>query len=198
MSGNISHRDIYTNQNYSREKTSDRLVWNSFKEGSRTTFQYIYDQNFERLLNYGLNICSDQSLVEDQIQELFIYLWKKKENLDIKISITTYLIWCLRNRLIKTLRLSKGITLDETLDVIDKNPFQDQADNSEKLKSAVDALPPKQREVIYLKYYQNLGGEEISKIMNITIGTAYNLLSRAISNLRKTIQALIIFSPLFG
>lgn len=180
------------------EKTSDKLIWHSFKEGNRKAFQFIYDQNFEILLQYGLKIVPDQSFVEDQIQDFFIYLWKKKENLDIKKSITIYLIWSLRNRIFKAIKSEKKLTSDDGLDIIPENSATEDRLTPSELKSAVDVLPNKQREAIYLKYYQNLDGEEISNIMNITLGTTYNLLSRALSNLRKQLPNLSLALLAYG
>lgn len=191
------YTDIYSNSEDSGN-SSDKLIWSSFKEGSRTTFEYIYDQNFEKLLNYGLKISSDQSFVEDQIQDLFIYLWKKKEGIDIKISISVYLIWSLRNRILKSLKVQKNIELDNQIDIPDENDSLEQSEKLAQLNSAVDNLPLKQREVIYLKYFQNLDGEEIARVMGITLGSTYNIMSRAIAKLRNTLPSLLIATELFN
>ncbi len=170
-------------------KISDQLIWNSFRDGNRKAFQHIYDQNFNALLRYGLKLVPDQSFVEDQIQDFFIYLWKKKENLEIKSSITIYLLWSLRNRIIKSLKAEKRLVSDEGLEMI-PDSGADTISVPPALKSAVDSLPYKQREAVYLKYYQNLDGKEIAQIMDITLGTTYNLLSRAMANLRKSVPLI--------
>ena len=174
--------------------TSDQLIWHSFKKGNREAFQALYDQNFEVLLQYGLKIVPNRSFVEDNIQDFFIYLWKKKENLNIKASVTVYLIWSFRNRLLKALKTEKKLTSDDGLELTEDDTTSNDRLSPSELKNTVDALPDKQREAIYLKYYLNLDGEEISAIMDITIGTTYNLLSRAISNLRKTISITALIS----
>jgi len=191
------YSDVYSGSDDIGDNTSDKLIWSSFKEGSRTSFEYIYNQNFERLLNYGLKITPDQYLVEDQIQDLFIYLWKKKEGLDIKISIPVYLIWSLRNRMLKSLKVQKNIELNNEIDIPNENDSLEQMEKIAQLNNAVDKLPLKQREVIYLKYFQNLDGEEISKIMGITLGSTYNIMSRAIAKLRENIPALLIATEIF-
>ncbi|MEQ9290141.1 MAG: sigma-70 family RNA polymerase sigma factor [Cyclobacteriaceae bacterium] len=179
------------------ENTSDQLMWRTFREGNRKTFQYIYDQNYGILLRYGLKIIPDQGTVEDHIQELFIYLWKQKANLEIRKSITVYLIWSLRNRLLKFQEKQKVLGSDESLETLEVPEYPQERLSSEELKSAVDSLPGKQREVIYLKYYQNLDGQEIAQIMEITLGTTYNLLSRAIANLRTRLPGLIFLTFYF-
>lgn len=180
-----SYSPKYFQSEKKRNISSDKLLWNSFKEGSRKSFHYIYDQNFECLLNYGLKVSSDQALVEDQIHELFIYLWQKKENLDIHGSITVYLLWSLRNRIISHLKTKREYVVAKEDDLIQEEDDRIREGKFEDLDEAISELPPKQKEAISLKYFQNLDGEEITKVMGITIGTTYNLLSRAIENLRK-------------
>lgn len=181
----------------SRNNSSDKLLWNSFKEGSRKSFQYIYDQNFEQLLRYGLKFSSNQSMVEDQIQELFIYLWQKKENLEIHGSITGYLLWSLRNRIVKQQKATKTYSIENEYALLERSDDSLDEDKFDNLLESLECLPPKQREVIHLKYFQNMDGEEIAKIMNITIGATYNLISRAVINLKSKISTSIILLALF-
>ena len=127
--------------------TSDQLIWNSFRTGDRTAFRDIYDQNFNILLHYGLKLVPDQSFVEDQIQDFFIYLWKKKANLEIRSSITVYLIWSLRNRIIKALKAEKMLISDKELKMEEEAELETLSKTVE-LKNAIRALPDKQREVV--------------------------------------------------
>ncbi|MBV6640650.1 MAG: sigma-70 family RNA polymerase sigma factor [Cyclobacteriaceae bacterium] len=193
-----SYKDKDSHSEKKRNNSSDKLLWNSFKEGSRKSFHYIYDQNFEKLLRYGLQFSSDQALVEDQIHELFIYLWKRKEHLDIQGSITVYLFWSLRNRIIKYMKAYREVAIDNDKELIESDePFFDEH-KYESLSKALQSLPPKQREVLTLRYFQNLDGEEIASIMNITIGATYNLISRAIMNLKSKISIFMMLVALLS
>ena len=176
--------------------TSDQLIWNSFRTGDRTAFRDIYDQNFNILLHYGLKLVPDQSFVEDQIQDFFIYLWKKKANLEIRSSITVYLIWSLRNRIIKALKAEKMLISDKELKM-EEEAESETIGKTVELKNAIKALPDKQREAVYLRYYQNMDGTEIAQTMDITLGATYNLLSRATANLRKSLLPISIITAIF-
>lgn len=168
-------------------KVDDNLLWNSFKEGNRKAFCYIYNENFDKLLLYGLKITHNQDLVEDQIQDFFIYLWNKKGNLTIKYSITNYLLFAFRYRLIRTIKKENKNSPDWESNYIEEIEISDQ-DNISRVNNVVEVLPIKQREIIYLKYFESLDGAEISDIMGISKGGAYNLLSRAMSNLKKKLS----------
>ncbi len=56
--------------------------------------------------------------------------------------------------------------------------------------NALAQLSARQKEIIYLKFYQNLSYEEVSDIMNINYQVARNLLSQAIKTMKKILQKL--------
>ncbi|UXX81390.1 sigma-70 family RNA polymerase sigma factor [Reichenbachiella carrageenanivorans] len=176
------------------EKVSDRLVWHSCREGNKKALESIYDSNYNLLLNVGFKIVPILEVVEDHIQDLFLYIWKNRTSIEIKSNMRVYLLKSLRNNLIKYAQKTRNLTSDEHLNHIPENTIENQNEfGGDELKVLVDNLPQKQMEIIYLKFFQNFEGAEIAEIMNISIGTAYNLLSRAIRNLKKNAGLLTVF-----
>ena len=64
-------------------------------------------------------------------------------------------------------------------------------EKSAALQMAIDKLPPRQREAIYLKYYNNLSGAEIAQVMGISHQTARTTLMNALTNLRKEMKVSV-------
>jgi len=60
--------------------TEERLLV-AFKEGSRTSFDQIYDQLYPSLYNYGYRLCQNEELIKDCIQKVFIDIWQKRDRL---------------------------------------------------------------------------------------------------------------------
>lgn len=79
---------------------NDQQLWEMLRSGSKDALTHIYQAYFFALYNYGINICGEDDLVKDSIQELFIYVWKKKENLGNTDSIKNYLFKSLRRSII--------------------------------------------------------------------------------------------------
>jgi RNA polymerase sigma-70 factor (ECF subfamily) len=77
--------------------------------------------------------------------------------------------------------------------------INNQADKelSQKVFAAIEELSSRQKEIIYLKFHQNLGYEEVSEIMNINYQAARNLVYQAIKVLKKIITVQIICAILF-
>ena len=66
--------------------------------------------------------------------------------------------------------------------------LQDAADKTKRVVLALNQLTNRQKEIVYLKFYQNLGYDEISEIMNINYQVARNLLHQAVKAMKKILQ----------
>jgi RNA polymerase sigma factor (sigma-70 family) len=58
----------------------------------------------------------------------------------------------------------------------------------------INTLPPRQKEIIFLRFYEGLSYDEIADIMSISINSAYKLLYKALENLQQIMGP----SPLLG
>ena len=66
-----------------------------------------------------------------------------------------------------------------------------------RIKQVLNGLPPRQREIMYLRFYENLDFENISQIMEISKQSVHNLLQKAYKNFRaEWVVLLIAFSNL--
>jgi RNA polymerase sigma factor (sigma-70 family) len=56
-----------------------------------------------------------------------------------------------------------------------------------KIEESLTALTPRQREAIYLRFYEDLSFEEVSEILNLNVGGTYKLIYRALDKLKETL-----------
>src|SRR3712207_3626899 len=82
-------------------RLSDRDLWNLFRTGDRSAFDFIYSRYFPLLFGYSTQFCRDKALVKDVIQDLFVHLWDKREAMREVTVIKAYLYTILRNDLIR-------------------------------------------------------------------------------------------------
>lgn len=180
---------------------NDEQLWQVFKNGSRAALAYLYQLYFFKLYNYGIKICQDEDLVKDSIQELFVYLWKKKENLSENNAIKLYLYKSLRRSIYTQLRknqrslFKKEITEQYRFEFILSSEQaliaqEISAQQKEELLQALNQLPQRQKEVVFLRYFENLSPQEVSIAMSLTLNSTYVLLSRAISFLKKHVDKI--------
>ncbi|WP_020531979.1 RNA polymerase sigma factor [Flexithrix dorotheae] len=185
-------------------KTEDvDLLLNNFQKGDRISFEKIYKFYHPILFNYGRQFGLSETIVDDCIQDIFIEIWNSRERLKIN-ALKFYLIKCLRNRITKY--LSKNLREKEKAEKYWKEEFEIsydpailglQAQNKSELESRlinnIKQLSPKQREIIFLIFYNNLSYSEAAEVLNIKIKTVYNQVHNSINSLREALISLLIF-----
>jgi len=175
--------------------THNATLWYQFKEGDSQALGELAKNHYRVLFNYATKFTKDKELIKDCIQDLFLYLWDHRENLQTSPFVTIYLLKSLRNNLFKKLNqerkliadefnidlpVSEGTTIEST--IIEVELFYE---NELKIKTILSSLPKRQQEVIFLKFYEGLGIEEIAEIMDMNRQSVSNLLQRAIQNLKQ-------------
>src|SRR5690606_21215281 len=88
-------------------------LWSQFKSGNKKALESIYRSYINDLINYGYKITPDADLIKDAIQDLFIELWKSRENLCNVIEPKFYLFKALRNKLYRDLKGESYVSLSE-------------------------------------------------------------------------------------
>ncbi|WP_162053173.1 RNA polymerase sigma factor [Pontibacter pamirensis] len=175
-------------------------LWTNFKNGSEEDFTLLYRKYAPTMFRYGSKLSKDRELVKDAIQQIFFTLWKSKENISTPYSIKNYLLKSLRCEVIK--KLTRGIayeTLPEEYSYEEATSFeadlialQTSETNRERIASVLAQLPPRQREVIFLKYYSNLKYEEIAAVMGIGQQSVYKLTYKAIDKLHQLLAKVCV------
>ncbi|CAN5733612.1 sigma-70 family RNA polymerase sigma factor [soil metagenome] len=187
----------------------DEALWVEFKVGSQEAYRELYDRFFDLLFRYGRKITPDRALVKDTIQDLFVELWKSRENLSTPASPRHYLLKALRGKLARTIRQGHrvlylndltGEYYREIINSYETELVQLQLSEEQKqcLVEALQQLTNRQREVIFLRFYQDLSYEEIAGIMDIGTDSLYNLVSKAIDRLRGSLKREVLCLLLLG
>jgi RNA polymerase sigma factor (sigma-70 family) len=178
----------------------DIQLWESFRKGDREAFATLFRNHYELLFRYGSKFTTNTGQLEDNIQELFVELWTAKSR-NAVVSVRAYLLKSLKYKLLKAHRQTR-ITLpagdnDGTFEFSHEHFLvagEEEAERKRLLLSALEQLSGRQKEIIYLKYYQDLSYEEVSEIMNINYQVARNLLYQAIKSLKNRLpRALQLF-----
>ena len=172
-------------------------IWGQIRTGSRPAFNKLFNAYIQILFDYGCKFTTDEQLVEDCIQELFVDLWRKRTQIQINHSIKHYLLLSLRRllfRRLKSLRSRK----QEPIEGIEAEMFDLELSIEEhwiarqlveiqknKLAQAIQQLSTRQKEAIFLRYYQEMKYEEIAVMMAISVAAVYKLVSVGVKQLRK-------------
>jgi len=188
------------------DNEKDITLWNQFKNGDEDSFTVLFRNYYSGLFNYGCKITTDTELVKDCIQELFLEIWRSAGKADI-ISFKAYIFKAFKFKLIRLITKNNKVKSlssngeENTFELSHENFIIDKELGSakrEKVLQALQELSPRQKEIIYLKFYLNLSYEEVSEIMQINYQAARNLIYQAIKVMKKAITYQLIFGLLLS
>jgi RNA polymerase sigma factor (sigma-70 family) len=168
--------------------------WLSFRNGNTEAFTDIYEWFYPKLYAYGRKFIMDNEQIRDIIQDLFIKLYTKPNLVVNADTFSTYLFTSFRNACINQAQHSllhvniKTVSDFELPFEVAEDIIETQEEEQQiyrQVEIILNNLTPRQREVIYLRFIQELNYEEISRIMNLSGQAARNLIHRAIESVRK-------------
>ncbi len=171
-------------------------LWESLKTDDNTNaLKLLMERAYPVMFGYGMRFSKDKEFVQDCIQEVFIAIWQHRKTLVVPESPKAYLITSLRRKMINNGVRGTWIPIDSLYEF---EPEQDMsldhvvfgheevAFQMKLVNKLLSGLSERQREVIYLKYYQNLGRSEIANVMNISEQSVSNILQKALHSLRNS------------
>jgi len=170
---------------------SEIALLTDLKENNISAFNTIYLNYAKPLYIYLLHKLKDPELCNDVLQDIFVSIWEKRQQLDIEISIKAYLYQSARFKIIdiyrKDVKYQKYLAeLADTI-TIDAATITDRIDNRKKLQEievAVNNLPDRMREIFILSRFEHQTTRDIATKTNLSPQTVKNQLTKALRILR--------------
>jgi RNA polymerase sigma factor (sigma-70 family) len=171
--------------------------WSKFRQGDAEAFNRIYRHFAQVLYGYGSKFCKRSEVIEDCIQDLFVELWESRERLSATTSIKFYLFRCLRRKIAKLPSLCLNISEDShplsSSLISESYEFSliiEQQDEARKqlLEQALNDLSVRQREILYLKYFDGLSFPQIAEVMQIDLNSTYKLTYKALAAIKQNLS----------
>ncbi len=185
---NTKHTDFF-------EPRSDADCWQLFKKGSEQSFTYLHQKYYNDLYFYSLKIAGNEAMAKNAIQELFIYLWKNRTQLGDARDIKHYLIFSVRRHVVRLMQKENKFGAPfSNLDAMHHFTFsqedilitrETEEINKDRIIHALNQLSGRQRELVYLRYFNELSNEEIAEVTGLNYQSVLNGISKALANLRK-------------
>jgi RNA polymerase sigma factor (sigma-70 family) len=188
-----------------QSKSQEEILWKALKQGDKSAFGQLYELHYRALYDYGYRLLSDRAQVEDAIQDLFIQLWRTRQNLAEVQYVKFYLFRALRRDIARVSEKRKFFQPMDVEQLFSGEPEQYYFEQDEqerilthKLMRMLRQLPERQLEVITLRFFENFKTEEIAEIMGISEKSVRNTLYKALSHLRENTRDLVPFRELLG
>ena len=179
---------------------SDEQLALAYIDGNNRAFDELLSRNQDKIFTYIMYVVKDEDLANDLFQETFLKVITKLQN--GQYSDTGKFSWWLtriaHNVVIDHFRAQKSSKIveapkDNDLSNLRSDAVQNLSRESElnneqvmeDIKRLVEALPESQRDVVNMRFFQELSFKEIAEQTNVSINTSLGRMRYAIINLRK-------------
>ena len=179
---------------------SDEQLALAYIDGNNRAFDELLSRNQDKIFTYIMYVVKDEDLANDLFQETFLKVITKLQN--GQYSDTGKFSWWLtriaHNVVIDHFRAQKSSKIveapkDNDLSNLRSDAVQNLSRESElnneqvmeDIKRLVEALPESQRDVVNMRFFQELSFKEIAELTNVSINTSLGRMRYALMNLRK-------------
>ena len=157
------------------------IDWRKIKSGDEQEWSLLFSEHVDFLYSYGMKINRDSCVVKDVIQEVFISLYEKRNSLDDLMNVRAYLCRAVRYKLLDQLKKAPHLSIEEiseeefllAVKQVQSSDNIEIAKKSSFVQKMLDKLSPRQREIIYLRYFRDMDIEEIVTTIGINKQSIY-------------------------
>jgi RNA polymerase sigma-70 factor (family 1) len=179
---------------------SDEKLLSLLKDGREEAFDYLYFRYRNKLISIAYNRLRSKEAAEELVQDVFADIWQKRQTLQIRNNLSSYLCTAIKYAVLDHIRSQK--TKDSYVAEMMKatestSPSAEQEINFSELdfhlNKSIDALPEKCREVFTLSRFENYSVREIAEKLNISPETAKYHIAHALKTLRVSLKHVYNF-----
>ena len=174
----------------------DLRLFDLIKQDDLASYETVFKRYYRDLYRFAYTYLRDEVPAEEMAQEVFLYIWEKRSQIEIKTTLKTYLFSAVKNKCLNYIKYEVPRTMDleenHLASLITSQP--EQLEDQDKLKRhiqlAIDELPTKCRQIFVLSRNAGLTYEEIAEDMEISVKTVENQMSIALKKLRESLRPL--------
>ncbi|SMO58681.1 RNA polymerase sigma-70 factor [Fodinibius sediminis] len=155
----------------------------------RKAFNSLFRSLYPRLIRYAGSYNRNRAVARDIVQDAFVALWEKRDQLEPDRSITGYLYSIVRNKSLNYIRdhsrEAVGLLEDRPLKAAEESEGRHEKERLVALlKGWISQLPDRQREAFELSRFEGLEHDEIAEVMEVSPNTVNNHIVAALKTLR--------------
>lgn len=161
-------------------------------KGDKDAFGQIYKIYFRKIYRYCRINLNNEAQAEDVAQETFLKAWRSLSSFSTYdgSSIQAFLFRIARNALIDLSRKKQEYPLEEALDIESGDDIErelDKKEEIEKVQQALKKLEERERQIVILRFFEEMTGAEIARVMEINEGAVRVRLHRILKKLKEVI-----------
>lgn len=174
---------------------ADLAVWSAIQRGDSRAFEALFRTYHPLMCAFALRMIGSTDIAEDLVQEVFLYLWRHRESIQLRTTPRVYLYSALRHGTLRYLRHERVVQRHqaETISIFDRpsRPTDARllsAETRALVRAAIGRLPERCRLVYTLHREQGLTYSEIAEVMQTSPKTVDVQMGRALKALRRALD----------
>jgi len=187
------------NQNIHTLNTDSKFLIDRLKIGNETAYELLFKEYYKVLVIFASKYLKDIEASKELVQELFVHIYEKRENLDINSSLKSYLFRSVHNRCINLINSWKirekyAEYYNQTAD-IKQNSLEQEVNASElenALHTAINELPPRCKTIFKMNRFDGLSNNEIADKLTLSKRTVETQISKALKILRVKLEPFMV------
>lgn len=167
------------------------------RSGDPDAFASLFRKYYEPLYQFAGRFVKDPQTAESIVQDVFVKIWKKREEWHVQQNVKSYLYTSVKNHSLNYLKRERVlISLSESTnhqDDLVSSPENAliESEMIEAVQEAIGKLPQQCRRIYLMKRYDELTYSEIAEVLNISINTVKTQMKRALKSLHKSLAYLM-------
>ena len=173
----------------------ERFIFKRMVDGDRQAFRFFFEKYYTELCNLVNLYIRNEIIAEEIVQDIYIYLWEKKDLIKIESSVRAYLLKASKNKSLNYIRNEKTrLNIQEKLIDASENSYEmsssslDEEHLREIIENAIKSLPEKCRNIYRLANENELSYKEIAAQLEISVKTVENQMGIALKKLRNHLR----------
>lgn len=174
--------------------TVEHLLGESARMNSEKAFKKLFDTYYPALCLYCKRFIDDKEVIEDIVQDVFVTLWDKKDEIKFDNSAVFYLKTCAKNNSINYLVHQKH-EQKYVDDITSKVPCYDDGDNlytiielQELLRKSLSRLPENYKKVYVMSYMNGKTNAEIAELLGVSTKTVERYKAKSLDHLQNDLK----------
>lgn len=182
----------------------DTLVLNALRNDDEAALNYLFTTYYNKLFRTGIKFGASSQTTEEAIQSVFVDIWQYRKTLGEVQSFEAYLKGSLRKRLSKlaaadskqtnhtpsVLSPENAAELLLSVEAYEQILIEQETNDTKRqqLTTALEQLTPRQKELIILRYFEEMSYTDIAQKTGLQVDSIYKTIHEALKRLRSILE----------
>ena len=182
------------NQNRASVYTTDPEIVSAIRQGDEAAFERTFRKYYDRLCNYANSLLKEEDEAEEVVQTVFLTIWEKRADLEITLSLKSYLYRAVHNHCLNRFKHAsvREAHRDYTQNFLPQSyesvtEIIHASELEERIEAAVSTLPEQCQIAFRMSRFEELKYQEIADQLGISIKTVENQIGKALKILRSAL-----------